>query len=132
MQFWSDKASLTEHGRVSYHPLNMVFLPCKWTDTREQWPLAQVAFLPILSRSDYPSFNDDDWRILQAELLHESMRRVLFPALDIGGGIGFDYIQVCNMCMYKDIRVTYGAQAEEEVGLVSRSRPQKNDPYSLS
>jgi len=84
VQFWSDKASLTEHGRVSFHPLNMVFLPCKWKDTREQWPLAQVAFLPILSRSDYPSFNDDDWRILQAELLHESMRRVLFPALDIG------------------------------------------------
>jgi len=84
VQFWSDKASLTEHGRVSYHPLNMVFLSGQWGATRDQWPLAQVAFLPILSRSDYPTLSDDEWHMFQAELLHESMRRVLFPALDIG------------------------------------------------
>jgi hypothetical protein len=34
----------------------------------------------------------------------------LLMMIDVGGGIGFDYIQVCNtMCMYKDIRVTHGA-----------------------
>ena len=84
VQFWSDKGSLTEHGRVSYHPLNMVFLSGSWSSTCAQWPLAQVAFLPILSRGSYPTLSDEEWSLYQAEVLHGSMGRVLFPTLDIG------------------------------------------------